>query len=198
MALSRKFLKGMNLTDEQVDSIIEAHAETVNGQKADIERLQNEVERLQEAAQELDDLKAHGNDRAVEKYEKVKKEFDEYRQATEAKETKAAKESAVRAYYQSKGITGKSLDIAMRGSGAEINGVELEDGKIKDTTQLDGLIGGDFAGLVTRTEVTGAQTATPPANNGGNSMTREEILRIKNTRERQKAIADNAELFGIK
>ena len=31
MALTRKLLKGMGLTDEQVDTIIEAHADTVDG-----------------------------------------------------------------------------------------------------------------------------------------------------------------------
>ena len=38
MALKRSFLKGMGLTDEQCDSIIEAHAETVDGLKADLAR----------------------------------------------------------------------------------------------------------------------------------------------------------------
>ena len=33
MALSRKSLKAMGLTDEQVDSIIEMHTETVDGLK---------------------------------------------------------------------------------------------------------------------------------------------------------------------
>lgn len=31
MALTRKLLKGMGLTDEQVDTIIEAHTDTVDG-----------------------------------------------------------------------------------------------------------------------------------------------------------------------
>ena len=33
MALTRKLLKGMGLTDEQVDTIIEAHTDTVDGLK---------------------------------------------------------------------------------------------------------------------------------------------------------------------
>ena len=31
MSITRKLLKGMGLTDEQVDTIIEAHTETVDG-----------------------------------------------------------------------------------------------------------------------------------------------------------------------
>ena len=33
MSLTRKLLKGMGLTDEQVDTIIEAHTDTVDGLK---------------------------------------------------------------------------------------------------------------------------------------------------------------------
>ena len=36
MALTRKLLKGMGLTDEQVDTIIEAHNATVEGVIADV------------------------------------------------------------------------------------------------------------------------------------------------------------------
>ena len=37
MALTRKLLKGMGLTEEQVDTIIEAHSETVEGLKKQAE-----------------------------------------------------------------------------------------------------------------------------------------------------------------
>ena len=37
MALTRKLLKGMGLTDEQVDTIIEAHVETVDSLKVSID-----------------------------------------------------------------------------------------------------------------------------------------------------------------
>ena len=36
MALTRKLLKGMGLTDEQVDTIIEAHTDTVDGLKEQV------------------------------------------------------------------------------------------------------------------------------------------------------------------
>lgn len=196
MSLTRKFLKGMNLTDEQVESIIELHLETVNGLKTDIDKYKADAEKLPAVQKELDDLKAAGDGGYKDKYEKVKKEFDDYKSDVSAKETKTAKEKAVRAYYESKNITGKSLDIAMRGSAAEIDAVELENGKIKDASALDELISGTFAGLVSKTTVTGAKTDTPPANSGS-GKTKEDIFKIKDATERQKAIADNPELFGL-
>ncbi len=198
MALTRKLLKGMNLTEEQMDTIIEAHTDTVDGLKADVQKYKADAEKLPAVQKELDDLKAAGDGGYKEKYEKVKKEFDDYKSDVSAKETKTAKEKAVRAYYESKNITGKSLDIAMRGSAAEIDAVELENGKIKDASALDELISGTFAGLVSKTTVTGAKTDTPPANNGGNgTKTKEEIINMKDPGERMKAIAENPGLFGL-
>ena len=46
MALTRKLLKGMGLTDEQVDTIIEAHTDTVDGLKADVTRYKADAEKL--------------------------------------------------------------------------------------------------------------------------------------------------------
>lgn len=103
----------------------------------------------------------------TQEYKDLKKEFDDYKAGVTAKETKAAKETAVRAYYESKGIIGKALEIAIRASGTEIESLELDgDGKIKDAAALEALVKGDFAGLVSHTETQGANTATPPAGSG--------------------------------
>lgn len=202
MALTRKLLKGMGLTDEQVDTIIEAHTDTVDGLKADVSKYKTDAEKLPGVQKELDDLKAKGDDGWKEKHDKLKDEFDKYKCDIEAKETNANKEKAVRAFYESKGITGKNLEIAMRGSRAEIDGIELDGDKIKDASTLDALVKGDFSGLVATTTTKGANTANPPANSGGAKMTKAEIYardehgRYKlSTAERQKALAENPELL---
>ena len=202
MALTRKLLKGMGLTDEQVDTIIEAHTDTVDGLKADVSKYKTDSEKLSDVQKELDELKAKGDDGWKEKHDKLKGEFDKYKGDIEAKETKANKEKAVRAFYESKGITGKNLEIAMRGSRAEIDGIELDGDKIKDASVLDALVKGDFSGLVATTTTKGANTANPPANTGGTKLTKAEIYardehgRYKlSTAERQKALAENPELL---
>ena len=198
MALTRKLLKGMGLTEEQVDTIIEAHTETVDGLKKDLNQYKADAEELPRVRKELDDLKAADKDDWKEKHDKVKKEFDEYKNQQTAKETKAAKEKAVRAYFESKKIEGTNLNLAMRSSAAEIDALELDGENIKDTKALDDLIAGDLAGLVTNTTVQGAKTVTPPANtNKGTGKTKEEILAIKDGFERRKAMAENPHLFGL-
>ena len=130
----------------------------------------------------------------TEEYKKLKQEFDDYRAEVSGREAKAAKERAARAFFEGKGITGKSLDIAIRGCGAEIDALELEDGKIKDDTALDALVKDTYSGLVSTTVTRGAQTANPPVNNGA-AKTKEQIIGIKDTAERQREIAQNLDLF---
>lgn len=198
MALTRKLLKGMGLTDEQVDTIIEAHTDTVDGLKADLNKYKGDAEKLPNVQKELDDLKAKGDDGWKDKHDKVKREFDDYKAQQTAKETKAAKEKAVRAYFESKKIDGANLNLAMRSSTAEIEGLELDGENIKDTKALDDLIAGDLAGLVTNTTVQGVKTATPhTTKTTGTGKTKEEILAIKDGFERRKAMAENPQLFGL-
>ncbi|MFR8529933.1 MAG: hypothetical protein ACLVDB_01705, partial [Anaeromassilibacillus sp.] len=130
-----------------------------------------------------------------EKYEKEHTAFEAYKSDVTKKESKAAKEKAVRAYFESKNITGANLDLAMRGCGEEMAALELDGEKIKDTQSLDTLIEGTYKGLVSTTQTKGANPATPPANAGGGAMTKDQIMQIKDRAERRAAIAANLNLF---
>lgn len=203
MALTRKSLKAMGLTDEQVDSIVEMHTETVDGLKDKLKTAEEKATQLDGVQKELDALKAKGGDDYKARAEKAEKALNDYKAEVAAKETKAAKEQAVRAYFEGKNITGGNLNIAMRGAKDEINGLELDaDGKIKDTSALDALVGGEYAALVVTTQTRGANTATPPAGNGGSKLTRADIYKkddhgryVMSTAERQKALAENPDLM---
>lgn len=168
MALTRKLLKGMGLTDEQVDTIIEAHTDTVDGLKSEVNKYKGDAEKLPGVQKELDDLKAAGDGGFKDKYEKEHKAFEDYKADQTAKETRAAKEKVVRAYLESKNIKDGNLTIAMRGLGAEIDAAELDGEKLKDTTAFDALIAGDLAGLVATTSTIYAPSpATPPTSGIG-------------------------------
>lgn len=195
MALTRKFLKAMGIEDEKIDQIVDAHTETVDGLKNELKAAQEKANKLDGVEKELNELKAKGEDGYKEKYEKEHKAFEDYKNDVTAKQTKAAKEAAAKAYFEAKNITGANLSIAMRGARDEINSIELdENGKIKDAKALDDLVSGEYAGLIVSTSTKGAKTATPPANNGG-GMTKEQIFAIKDAGERQKAIAEHLDLF---
>ena len=165
MALTRKYLKALGIEDEKIEQIIEAHTETVDGLKNERDGFKASADKLAEVQKELDGLKAGGDFK--DKYEKEHKAFEEYKSGITAKETRAAKEKAVRAYLESKNIKGGNLDIAIRGMNAEIEAAELDGEKIKDTKALDDLIGGAYKGLVVTSQQTGTNTSNPPANGGG-------------------------------
>lgn len=196
MALTRKLLKGLGLTDEQVDTIIEAHTETVEGLKGDIQKYKDDAEKLPKVQKELDDLKKDGGDDYKAKYDKERQDFQAYKDGIAKKEAAAAKEKAARAYFESKGIPAKSMGLVIRGAKGEIEGLELDGEKIKDASALDSLLDGDYKGLIGKVKESGTNTQNPPETSGS-KMTKEQIMAIKDTAQRQKAMFDNAELFGI-
>ena len=178
MALTRKSLKAMGLTDEQVDSIIEMHSETVDGLKEQVNTYKADAEKLPNVQRELDDLKAAGDGGFKEKFEKEHSDFENFKKTIQEKETKAAKESAAKAFFESKGITGNSLEIAMRGSSAEIAALDLDGEKIKDSSALDALVNGTFKALVSTTTTKGANIPNPPVTTPNKAYSADDIRKM--------------------
>ena len=178
MSLTRKLLKGMGLTDEQVDTIIEAHTDTVDGLKEQVKTYKADAEKLPNVQKELDDLKAAGDGGFKEKFEKEHSDFENFKKTVQEKETKAAKESAAKAFFESKGITGNSLEIAMRGSSAEIAALDLDGEKIKDSSALDALVNGTFKALVSTTTTKGANIPNPPVTTPNKAYSADDIRKM--------------------
>ena len=198
MALTRKLLKGMGLTDEQVDTIIEAHTDTVDGLKADVSKYKTDAEKLSDVQKELDELKAKGDDGWKEKYDNLKGEFDKYKTDVQEKETHNKKVEAYKAILKDANLSEKGIEKAVKY--AEWDKIELgEDGKLKGANDHIKAVREEWAEYVTTTTTTGAKTSTPPANNGGKTgKTKEEIMAIRDPAGRQAEIAKNPEAFGLK
>ena len=201
MALTRKLLKGMGLTDEQVDTIIEAHTDTVDGLKADMSKYKTDAEKLSEVQKEMNELKAKGNDGWKEKHDKLKDEFDTYKKDVEAKETHNKKVEAYKAILKDANLSEKGIEKAIKY--AEWDKIELEaDGKVKGASDHIKAVKEEWAEYVTTTTTTGAKTSTPPANTGGVKLTKADIYKkdergryVLSASERQKALAENPELL---
>ena len=206
MALSRKSLKAMGLTDEQIESVIDMHSETVNDlkdkisdsetAKAETEKYKTEAEKLRNELEKANKTIAN-SEKYKEQYENTKKEYETYKTEITAKEVKAAKEKAVANYFRGKNVRDDNIKLAMRCSKDEIGSIEIdENGKIKDTKALDDLLSGDLSKFVSVTKSEGATVEKPPTNTGGNKMTKAQIMAIKDDSERQQAIKDNLDVFG--
>lgn len=91
MSLSRKLLESMGLESDKVTTIIEAHAETVEGLKNQIETYKADAQKyadaqkaLDSANKELESLKATGGDWQT-KYDALSKEYESYKSEQSAK-----------------------------------------------------------------------------------------------------------------
>lgn len=166
--------------------IMDGHTASINvlrerAESAETQRdtYKAEADKLSVVQKELDDMKKAGWER---KFQDERAAFDAYKADVNERETRAAKENAVRAYYQARNITGNGLEIAMRGSTAEIAALELDEtGNIRDAAALDALVNGDFAALVSHDEVTPAHQ--PPASAGNRvsaPMSLSEAMKAKN------------------
>lgn len=180
-------------TEEIENRLVALHLGVVDPLKDDLTKYKADAEKLPSVQKQLDDLKAAGDGGYKEKYEKEHSAFEAFKTDITEKESKAAKVKAVRAYFESKNITGANLDLAMRGCGEEMAALELDGEKIKDTKSLDALVDGTYKGLVSKQTVrvdTGARF-----NGGGKPMTKDEIMQITDRAERRAAIAANMDLF---
>ncbi len=199
MAITRKLLKGMGLTEEQQDTIIEAHTDTVNGLKADVDRYKADAEKLPGVQKELDDLKEKGDDGYKAKYDAEHKAFEDYKTSVAAEKTTAAKEKALETALKKVGIADKRLQSVARlckGDGL-LDKLELDEkGAIKDSDKLETSLKESYSDYIVTTSTQGANTANPPAGNGGKSYTRDDIYKtdgkgryVMSTSERQAALA---------
>ena len=200
----------MGLESEKIDQIIEMHTETVTALKEQIETLKSETgdskatkDELAKVQKELDELKKQAetnkkdSDAKATEFEKLKKEYDDYKTEQESKAVKATKEKALRELLKDMKMSDKGVAQVVKWMG--VDNVEVdEDGKLKSAADLRKSIKEDWGDYIQTTEEKGANTPTPPANNGGGTgMTKADILKIKDATERQKAISENPALFGL-
>ena len=203
MSLSRKFLKAMGIEDEKIDQIIDAHSETVTALKAEMDEYKTNAEKLTSVQKELDKMKAdakeaeekNGKDPYKVKYDALKEDFENYKKEVSEKETKANKEKLYSDLLKDAGVNEKRIAAVLRVS--DLDSVEIEDGKIKNAKDLTKSIKEEWADFITTTKDKGADVTNPPGGTGKSGKTKDEIMSIKDSAERQKAIAENHELFGF-
>ena len=192
MAMTRKALKAMGLTEEQVDSIIEMHTETVDGLREQVNTYKADAEKLPGVQKQLDDLKKGDGKDYKAMYEAEKTAHDKTKSDYAAKETAAANERLFRAELTAIGITGKRADQIVKLT--DMTQFETENGAYKDAKAVQDHIRSEYSEFVPTTHTNGVNVPNPPANSGG-KMTRDQIMGIKDSAARREAIAKNADLF---
>ena len=193
MAFTRSFLKSTGLTDEQITAVMEEHVAVTDALKGDRDNYKAEAEKAADLQKQLDDIK--GGEDFKQKYEDEHKAFEDFKKKT-AEDAEAAKvQAAYRSLLVDEKIGAKRLDSIMRVT--DFSKMKLDkEGKLVDEAELRKAIGNEWGEFRTTITEKGAVVDKPPQI-GKSTMTKEQIYAIKDTAERQKAIAENHELFGI-
>lgn len=195
--LTRKMLKAMSIEDEKIDQIIEAHSETVDALKNERDSYKEDAVKFSELQKELKELRESQKDDSKNpwkaKYDALKDEYNKYKADESAKETRRNKEDAYRELLKESGVSEKRIASVLKVT--DIDTIELDDeGKIKDADKVKDGIKTEWSDFIPTKGEKGADTATPPANTGGR-RSKEEIMAIKDTAERQAAMLENKDLF---
>lgn len=201
MALTRRMLSAMGIDEDKADEIIKAHTETVDALKEQAEGNKTDAAELEKLKEQVKSLKADlaEADKSdwEKKYNDLKNEYDGYKTEVENKATHSAKEAAYKQLLLDAGISEKRIATILKVS--DIDGVELDkEGKIKSADKLTDSIKEEWADFIVTEHKEGAETSKPPASEGkGGTMTKEDIMKIRDTADRQAAMREHPELFGI-
>ena len=201
MAVTRSFLKGIGLTDEQVSAIIEEHSNTVNGLKEARDSYKADAEKAAELQQEVDTLKANKGDDWKDKYNTLKQTFDDFKAETASREKTEKVKAAYTQLLKAANVDEKRIEAILKIT--DLSDKQLDDsGKFANENELTEQIKSEWGAFIQQTGTKGTQVETPPDNHGGATVTRADIYakdehgRYKmSTAERQKALASNPDLM---
>ena len=181
--MSRKWLEAMGIDADKIDVICEAHSDSMQALKDDRDSWQDKAEKLQTQLNGIDTSKDW------------KKLYNDLVDANDKKAVRAAKENALRAVYAEAGISEKYIGSLLRI--ADYDTIEVDgEGKAKNHDALVKAAKVDNADFIPVTVKETAGAANPPEGGKPQTLSKAEILAIKDTSERQKAIAENINLFG--
>lgn len=199
MALTRKFLQAMSIEDEKIDQIINAHTEVTNALKEERDSYKTEAEKLPDVQKQLDDLKKiageDGKNPWKVKYEAIKEEYDNFKSEIETKQLAESKTKAIKAMLRDIGISDKRIDTVAKV--IDTQDLKLDDkGNFTNADDLRKSLTEEWKDFIPTQTVKGSDVANPPAKTSGAKMSRDEIMKIKDATERQKAISENLQSFG--
>ena len=191
MSLTKTFLKGLGVTEDQITAIMEGHLDSINVLREERDKYKQDAEKLPDVQKKLDkaekDLElANG---WKEKYEKEHSDFEDFKTATTEKENNESKKTLYRAMLKEANIADDWVDRILKVT--DFSEFKLKDGKLDNEEEIKKSIETEYAGYVKTTKKGGAKVENPPKGNDGESAD-------DNSEYIKKKVAEhNATFFGI-
>ena len=195
MALTNALLKSMGIEGDQRDQIMAEHQATLQSIKDERDELRDTAARVPALEKEVEDLKKELPTEDWEaKYNAEHDKFEAFKAKSEKEAADKEKSDLYRNLLLEQGVDPKRVNSIMRVT--DLGEVSVKDGQLEDSEALAESIKSEWGDFVTKTITKGASVDDPPGG-GGTGKTRDEIMAITDTAERQQAIAENPELFGL-
>lgn len=195
MALTNALLKSMGIEGDQRDQIMAAHQETLDEIKQERDGLRDTAAKVPELERQVEELRAAQPTEDWEaRYNSEHEAFEKYREDMERERADKERSDLYRALLVEQGVDPKRVDSIMRVT--DLSGVMVRDGQLEGREELAARVADEWGDFVIKEVTKGASVDDPPGGSG-TGRTRDEIMQIKDTAERQAAIADNPELFGL-
>lgn len=192
MAFTRSFLSASGLSEDQIKAVMEEHVIVTDALKKQRDEYKAEAEKTADLQKQLDGIK--GGEDYKKKFEDEHKAFEDFKKKV-ADDAEADKvRSAYRKLLIDEKIGEKRLDAILKVT--DFSKMKLDkEGNLEGEEALRKAIGEDWGEFKTTVTEKGAKVENPPRTSSG-KMTKDEIMAIPDTSARQKAIAENLDLFG--
>ncbi len=163
MALSRKFLAALGIEESKIESIIDAHTETVEALKKERDGYKTEADKIPDLQKDLEKAKAAAKDSG--EFDKLKKEYEDFKAKVANKETLANKKAALKKLCEAKeGAYLSETGVAKALKYSDYSKIELDDkGEIKNAKELAKSLREEWKEHAQSDFQKGARTPNPPA-----------------------------------
>lgn len=197
-SFARKWLEGILdnedlSTKEKAQQIMDGHIAVTDGLKDERDSYKQEAEKAADLQKQLDSI--NGGEDWEKKFNEEHEAFENFKKQTAQDAESAKVKAAYRKLLADEGISEKRLDAILKVS--DLSKMKLDkDGNLDSVNELKKAINDEWGEFKTTVTEKGA-VVEKPLQTGKATKTKEEIYAIKDTAERQKAIAENHELFGF-
>lgn len=148
-----------NIPADSIPGLVQAISKAVGEGFVTLDRYNTKKSLADELQNKLDEV---GDQ--TEKYNKLKTEYDAYKNDQEAKALRAEKESAYREMLKNIGIPEKRLAVILKT--VNFDELEFKDGKFTKASEIEANAKEEWADFIVTAKETGVDSANPPENDG--------------------------------
>lgn len=175
---------------DSIQGLAQAIADYVGKNFVDLNRYNTKKALADDLQEKLDASEKYKTD-----YDKLKGEFDTYKEEQNKKALRSEKEEAFKEILKDLGVPEKRFKVILRS--ANLDDLEYADGKFKDEKGVKKQVEEDWGDVIPVVQETGVQTAKPPVTNPSTqTLTRADIYKkddkgrfVMDATERQKALS---------